>query len=66
MDTSSINNYSKKDSVDSWTHSINKRLLDKASENLNIPIIYVECAIDDYEEKFEEKLIEAKKWVRLL
>ena len=51
----------KKDSVDSWTHSINKRLLDKASENLNIPIIYVECAIDDYEEKFEEKLIEAKK-----
>ena len=51
----------KKDSVDSWTHSISKKLLEKASESLNIPIIYVECEMKDYEEKFEEKLLEAKK-----
>ena len=30
----------KKDSVDSWTHSISKKLLEKASQSLNIPIIY--------------------------
>ena len=29
----------KKDSCDSWTHSLNKKLLDKASESLNIPIL---------------------------
>ena len=51
----------KKDSVDSWTHSISKKLLEKASQSLNIPIIYVECEMKDYEEKFEEKLLEAKK-----
>ena len=51
----------KKDSVDSWTHSISKKLLEKASESLNIPIIYVECEMKDYEAKFEEKLLEAKK-----
>lgn len=56
----------KKDSVDSWTHSISKKLLEKASQSLNIPIIYVECEMKDYEAKFEEKLLEAKKWEQLL
>lgn len=51
----------KKDSVDSWTHSISKKLLEKASQSLDIPIIYVECEMNNYEEKFEEKLLEAKK-----
>lgn len=51
----------KKDSVNSWTHSISKKLLEKASQSLDIPIIYVECEMNNYEEKFEEKLLEAKK-----
>ena len=45
----------KKDSVDSWTHSISKKLLEKASESLNIPIIYVECEMKDYEAKSDDK-----------
>lgn len=51
----------KKDSCDSWTHSLNKKLLDKASESLNIPIIYVECGISEYEAEFEKKLLVAKE-----
>lgn len=51
----------KKDSADSWTHSINKRLLEEASKSLNIPIIYVECDISEYETEFEKKLLVAKE-----
>ena len=51
----------KKDSADSWTHSINKRLLEEASKSLDIPIIYVECDISEYETEFEKKLLVAKE-----
>lgn len=51
----------KKDSVDSWTHSISKRLLDQASKSLDIPIIYVECSMKDYEKEFEKQLLVAKE-----
>lgn len=51
----------KKDSTDSWTHSINKRLLEEASKSLDIPIIYVECDISEYETEFEKKLLVAKE-----
>lgn len=59
--TCSIDYYYKKDSADSWTHSINKRLLEEASKSLNIPIIYVECDISEYETEFEKKLLVAKE-----
>lgn len=51
----------KEDSEDSWTHSISKRLLDDASKSLNIPILYAECSVNEYEKEFEKKLIAAKE-----
>lgn len=51
----------KKDSTESWTHGLDNKMLEVASKNLDIPIIYVECSADEYEQQFEKKLLEAKK-----
>lgn len=50
----------KKSTPESWTHGLSYDLLEKVSKSLDLPIIYVECDACEYEEKFEEKLKEAK------
>lgn len=50
----------KKSSPESWTHGLSYDLLNKVSQSLNLPIIYVECEASEYETKFEEKLKVAK------
>lgn len=50
----------KKSTPESWTHGLSYDLLEKVSKSLELPIIYVECDASEYEEKFEEKLKEAK------
>ncbi|MVO73092.1 diphthine--ammonia ligase [Paeniclostridium sordellii] len=51
----------KKNKGKSWTHGITNSLLEKVSKNLKIPILKVECDIDEYETEFEKALIEGKK-----
>ena len=50
----------KKDKEKSWTHHLDNNLLRRVSESLEIPILLVECDVDDYERKFEEALFKAK------
>lgn len=51
----------KKNKGKSWTHGITNSLLEKVSKSLQIPILKVECDIDEYETEFEKALIEGKK-----
>lgn len=50
----------KKDREKSWTHHLDNNFLRRVSESLEIPILLVECDVDDYERKFEEALFKAK------
>lgn len=50
----------KKDKEKSWTHHLDNNFLRRVSESLGIPILLVECDVDDYERKFEEALFKAK------
>ena len=50
----------KKDKEKSWTHHLDNNFLRRVSESLEIPILLVECDVDDYERKFEEALFNAK------
>jgi len=50
----------KKDKEKSWTHHLDNNFLRRVSESLEIPILLVECDVDDYERKFEEALFKAK------
>lgn len=50
----------KKDREKSWTHHLDNNFLRRVSESLGIPILLVECDVDDYERKFEEALFKAK------
>lgn len=51
----------KKGEDGSWTHSISKELLTKVSESLDIPLFLVECEVGEYEAKFTQTLLKAKK-----
>jgi len=51
----------KKGKSSSWTHSINKELLNKVSQSLDIPLMLVECEVSEYEAKFKETLEKAKE-----
>ena len=51
----------KKNSEETWTHGLSYDLLEQVSKSLELPIIYAECDVPEYEDKFEEKLKEAKK-----
>lgn len=51
----------KKNSEETWTHGLSYDLLEQVSKSLELPIIYAECDVPEYEIKFEEKLREAKK-----
>ena len=51
----------KKCENETWTHGLSYELLEQVSRSLELPIIYVECGVSDYETKFEEKLKEAKE-----
>lgn len=50
----------KKNKEKSWTHDLDNNFLERISESLEIPILLVECDVDDYEIKFEEALFKAK------
>lgn len=45
----------------SWTHSIEKKIIDEYRKKLGVRIDCVECGISDYEKSFEEKLIEFRQ-----
>lgn len=45
----------------SWFHGVPKDLMNEASKSLNIPIILVETESNNYENKFNEALLKAKK-----
>ncbi len=51
----------KKDADKSWTHGLTNRLLQQVSENLNIPLLKVECDVCEYEKEFENVLKIAKE-----
>lgn len=51
----------KKSSNETWTHGLTFDLLDQVSKSLELPIIYAECDVSEYETKFEEKLKIAKE-----
>lgn len=51
---------SKKNEDRSWTHGLSNDLLKKVSKSLEIPLLIVECDVNEYEKKFEEALQEAK------
>ena len=51
----------KKSTTESWTHGLNYDLLEQVSQSLDLPIIYVECDVSEYEDRFEEKLRVAKE-----
>lgn len=51
----------KKSSDESWTHGLSYDLLEEVSKSLDLPVIYVECDVEEYESKFEEKLRVAKE-----
>ena len=50
----------KKNQKESWTHGLNNKFLNKISKSLNIPLLLVECDVNEYEEKFEKALVKAK------
>ena len=51
----------KKSSEETWTHGLSFDLLEQVSKSLELPIIYAQCDVSEYEDVFEEKLREAKK-----
>lgn len=51
----------KKLSNETWTHGLTFDLLEQVSKSLELPIIYAECDVSEYETKFEEKLKIAKE-----
>ncbi|MEG2195514.1 MAG: diphthine--ammonia ligase [Terrisporobacter sp.] len=51
----------KKSESESWTHGLSYELLEEVSKSLDLPVIYVECNVEEYESKFEEKLRIAKE-----
>lgn len=51
----------KKSEGETWTHGLNYELLEQVSKSLELPIIFAECEVSEYEEKFEEKLKVAKE-----
>lgn len=51
----------KKNEDKSWTHGLSNDLLNKVSKSIGIPLMVVECNVDEYETKFEEKLVKAKE-----
>lgn len=46
----------KKSACETWTHGLSYDLLEQVSKSLEIPVIYAECDVSEYEIKFEEKL----------
>lgn len=50
----------KKNENKSWTHGLSEELLNKVSDSLGIPLLKVECEVEEYEEKFEEILKKSK------
>lgn len=50
----------KKNQEKSWTHVLGKVFLHRISKSLDIPLLLVECDVNEYERKFEEALIKAK------
>ncbi len=50
----------KKNQEKSWTHGLSNEFLHRISKSLDIPLLLVECDVNDYEKKFEEALIKAK------
>lgn len=50
----------KKNQEKSWTHGLGKEFLYRISKSLDIPLLLVECDVNEYERKFEEALIKAK------
>lgn len=51
----------KKSESETWTHGLNYDLLQQVSKSLELPIIFAECEVSQYEEEFEEKLKVAKQ-----
>lgn len=51
----------RKGETGSWTHSIQKELLNRVSKSLEIPLFLVECEMGEYEVKFTETLLKAKE-----
>lgn len=51
----------KKSSDETWTHGLSFDLLEQVSKSLELPILYAQCDVSEYEDKFEEKLREAKE-----
>ncbi len=51
----------KKSESETWTHGLSYDLLEQVSKSLELPIIYAECEVSEYEDKFEEKLKVAKE-----
>ncbi|WP_195238170.1 diphthine--ammonia ligase [Romboutsia sp. 1001285H_161024_C4] len=50
----------KKGKDSSFTHSIKKDLLYKVSKSLDIPLLIVECDMNNYEKEFTKTLLKAK------
>lgn len=50
----------KKNQEKSWTHELDNEFLERISQSLDIPLLLVECDVNEYEIKFEEALIKAK------
>ena len=50
----------KKNQEKSWTHGLDNEILHRISKSLDIPLLLVECDVNEYERKFEEALIKAK------
>lgn len=51
----------KKSDSETWTHGLSYDLLEQVSKSLELPVIYAECDVSEYETKFEEKLGVAKE-----
>ena len=51
----------KKYSEETGTHGLPFDLLEQVSKSVDLPIIYAQCDVSEYEDVFEEKLKEAKK-----
>lgn len=51
----------KKSDSETWTHGLSYDLLEQVGKSLELPVIYAECDISEYETKFEEKLGVAKE-----
>lgn len=51
----------KEDKESSWTHNIKREYFKKAAEIFRCELIFTDTNVEDYEEKFEKALSEAKK-----